>query len=488
MRNLLKYGLIFTTFMIVIIFIGPVTYSEPFALVNSTLILSNVTFDSINPQFSVSNNSIYAAWISNLSPQNSDVMFKKIDKSSKLVTSILDISNSSGISNIIKLTNSEDNVYVTWEDKQPDKWKLLFTKSENNGNKFDNVTDLSNTTGNVHLHDLSSVGKNVFVMWAANENASSTNKDIFFRKSHDGGDFFNDTLNLSNDIDDSLDPHMAINQNGSIIYMTWTECDTKHDDPICSISFTRSLDGGNTFTTSKIVSNKMLPLKTYEGYSSSNGTAVNASSNTIFPHISENVTVQEGINSINPNVFTTLEGKRVYVLWEQSIFGKGESEIFLTVSNDYGNSFNSTINISNTSGTSRLAHGQLLGDDIYITWSDTLNNNKTFDVMLRKIDAENFEGNVINLSNNSGNSVSPYLLVSNNKIYVTWIDDTNNASVLLWIGDTSKSPVMTKVLSNGQAEVYSNPLIFDTENKVLIAWTQYDNNNHKIVLLDQEKL
>ncbi len=466
------------------IFIGPSAYSEPFELGNSTLVLSNATFDSINPQFSVSDNSIYAAWISNLNPQNSDVMFKKIDKNTKLFTRILDISNSSGISNIIKLRNSEKNVYITWEDKQPDKWKLLFTKSDNNGDKFGNVTNLSNTTGNVHLHDLTSVGKNVFVMWAANENVSSTNKDIFFRKSHDGGDFFNDTVNLSNDIDDSLDPHMAINQNGSIIYMTWTKCDTKHDDPICSIAFTRSLDGGNTFTTSKIVSNKILQLEGYEGNSSSN----RPSSNTIFPHIFENVTVQEGINSINPAVFTTLEGKRVYVLWEQSIFGKGESEIFRTVSNDYGNSFNSTINISNTPGTSRLAHGQLLGDDIYVTWSDTLNNNKTFDVMLRKIDAKNLTGNVINLSNNSGNSISPYLLGSNNKIYVAWIDDTNNGSVLLWIGDTSESPVMTKVLSNEQAEVYSNPLIFDTENKIWIAWTQYDNNNHKIVLLDQEKL
>jgi hypothetical protein len=169
------------------------------------------------------------------------------------------------------------------------------------------------------------------------------------------------------------------------------------------------------------------------------------------------------------------------------MFAKGDSEIFLTVSNDYGKSFNSTINISNTSGISRLAHGQLLGEDIYVTWSDTLNNSKTFDVMLRKIDSKNLAGNVINLSNNSGNSVSPYLLVSNNKIYVTWSDDTNNGSVLLSIGDTSGSPVMKKVVGNGQAEVYSNPVIFDTENKVWIAWTQYDNNNHKIVLLYQEK-
>lgn len=477
--------------MIVIIFIGPVTYSESFALVNSTLILSNATFDSINPEFSVSDNSIYAAWISNLNPQNSDVMFKKIDRSTKLFTSILDISNTSGISNIIKLRNSEDNVYITWEDKQPDKWKLLFAKSENNGNKFENVTNLSNATGNVHLHDLSSVGKNVFVLWAANENVSSTNKDIFFRKSQDGGNSFSDTLNLSNDRDDSLDPQMVINQNGSIIYIAWTECDTKHDDPICTISFTRSLDGGNTFTTSKIVSYEILPFEDHEDYSSFNGTVVNASSNVILPDVLENITVQEGINSINPTVFTTLDGKRVYVLWEQSMFGKGDSEIFVTVSNDYGNSFNSTINISNTTGTSRLAHGQLLGEDIYVTWSDTLNNSKTFDVMLRKIDSKNLAENVINLSNNSGNSVSPYLLVSNNKIYVTWSDDTNNGSVLIWIGDTSGSPVMKKALDYGQAQVYSNPLIFDTENKVWIAWTQYDNNNsnnnHKIVLLDHEK-
>jgi hypothetical protein len=107
--------------------------------------------------------------------------------------------------------------------------------------------------------------------------------------------------------------------------------------------------------------------------------------------------------------------------------------------------------------------------------------------MLRKIDSKNLAGNVINLSNNSGNSVSPYLLVSNNKIYVTWSDDTNNGSVLLWIGDTSGSPVMKKVVGNGQPEVYSNPSIFEKVNKVWIAWTQYDNNNHKIVILYQEK-
>jgi len=114
-RDLLKKVVVFSMIIISVYFIGT---SESFTIEASTLILSNTTLDSINPQFSVSKNSIHASWISDLNSKNSDVMFKKLDKDSKSFTSTMNISNSSGISNIIKLTNSENNVYTTWEDKQ----------------------------------------------------------------------------------------------------------------------------------------------------------------------------------------------------------------------------------------------------------------------------------------------------------------------------------------------------------------------------------
>lgn len=485
-RSFPIYIIFFVICVILISFLEHQIYSEPIGLENSSIILNNNTLDSINPYFSVSNNSIYAVWISNLDPKNSEVLFTKVDENSNSISSTLNISNTSGISNLVKLSSSEDNVYITWEDKQTDKWKLLFSRSDNKGTSFSTVTNLSNDTGNVHLHDQASAKNNVYVLWAANENISSSNKEIFFRTSHDGGKSFSDVVNLSNDNDDSLDPHMTINQNGSIIYIVWTKCDTKLDDPECSIDFTQSFDRGNTFTTSKLVNTeKFLPQWTNSN--SSNNTAFSINSNMIPSHLSNNLTANETFSSINPIVFTTLEGRQVYVLWEQSTFGKGDSEILLASSNDYGNSFDSTINISNSSGTSRLAHGHILGEELYVTWVDTLNQTGTFDVLLRKIDARNQLGEVFNLSNNSANSVSPFMWMSNNRIYVTWNDNTNDSSVLLSTIDPSRSTISKKIVKSDQRDVYTNPMIFETENKLWISWIESKNNFNKIVLLNQDK-
>ena len=486
-RNLLNYSIFFTICVILISFLGLQIYSEPIGLENSSIILSDIKFDSINPYFAVSNNSIYSTWVSNLNPNNSEILFKKIDGNSKSLSSTVNISNTKGISNLVKLSSSDDNVYVTWEDKQTDKWRLFFSKSHDKGIKFGTVTNLSNSTGNVHLHDLTSVGKNVFVLWAANENISSSNKEIFFRKSHDSGNSFGNALNLSNDVDDSLDPHMVMNQNGSIIYIVWTKCDTKHDDPDCSVAFTRSLDQGNTFTDSKIIdADKFL----FQGSkSTSRNTVFDSNSSMIPSYLLDNLDVDERLSSINPTVFTTLEGKQVYVLWEENTFGNGDSEIFIKSSNDYGNSFNSTINISNSSGTSRQAHGDIFGEDLYVTWADTLKQTGTFDIMLTKINAKNQLDKVLNLSNNLGNSVSPYLWISNNdRIYVTWSDSTNGPSILLSTTDPSGSTIIKKILKSEQTYDFTNPMIIETKDKLWISWTESNNNISKIVLMDQEKL
>lgn len=485
LTNLLVSVILFTICIILISSLGPQTYSESIVL-NSSIILSNTSLDSINPQFSVSDNTIYAAWISNVDPKNSEILFKKVNNNSKSFPDIINISNTTGISNLVKLSSIEDNVYIIWEDKQADKWRLLFSKSDNNGIKFGTITNLSNDTGNVHLHDLSSSGNNIFVLWAANENISSSNKEIFFRKSNDSGDSFSDVLNLSNDNDDSLDPHMVINQNGSIIYIVWTKCDTNDDDPTCSIAFTQSLDQGNTFTTSRIINTGKF-LTQRPNSTSLSDTIFSSGSNMIPPHLLNNLTVNERINSINPTVFTSSEGNQVYVLWEQSTFEKGDSELFLISSNDFGNSFNSTINFSNSSGTSRLAHGRILGEDLYVTWADTLNQSGTFDVMLRKIDPKNQLGKVLNLSNTPGNSVSPYLWINDNKIHVAWIENTNGSSVLLSTIDFFGSTATKKIVKNDQTDVYTNPMIFDTEDKLWIAWIESNKDINKIVLVGQDR-
>ena len=111
--------------MIFVYIIGAILDTESFDIEDSSsVVLGNETLDSINPQFSVSEDRIYASWISNINSQNSEVIFKKIDNAVKSFTNTKDISNTPGISNIIKLRHSKNNVYITWEDKQADQWKL----------------------------------------------------------------------------------------------------------------------------------------------------------------------------------------------------------------------------------------------------------------------------------------------------------------------------------------------------------------------------
>ena len=485
-RPIEKAGISFGI-MIFFFLVGTVFDSNTLAIENSTFILSDVTYDSINPEISVSGDDIYSSWISNVDSNNSDVMFSKISNASALPTSISNVSNTPGISNIIKLKASKNNVYITWEDKQSGQWQLLFRKSQDGGETFSNLRNLSDTTGNVHLHDLSTSRGNVFVVWAANENVSSTNKDIFFRKSVNFGNSFDETINLSDNTDDSLDPHMVTNENGTIIYIVWTECDIKHDDPICSIVFTKSLNQGESFTGPVKVSNGMRhsddrsTLSYVLNHTAANNNLNEPSSNTSF-----NSTINEGSNSINPSIFATPDGRQIYVIWEQIMSAKGNSEIFLTSSKDYGSSFNQIFNVSNTPGISRLAHGQLLGKDIYAAWSDTINHSRTFDIMLTKIDDRGIINYVRNLSNNSGNSVSPNLLATDGKLFVTWTDDTKNPSILLWSGDTWRSLGIEEKLNSQQEEDYINPLIFKAKNKLWIVWTQYSIDRHQIVLFSKK--
>jgi hypothetical protein len=90
---------------------------------------------------------------------------------------------------------------------------------------------------------------------------------------------------------------------------------------------------------------------------------------------------------------------------------------------------------------------------------------------------------VINLSNNAANSVSPFLLVRNNTIFVAWADEANKSSIILWNGDNSATGIK-KELDSRYAEFSSSPLIFDTKDKVWISWTEYYNHKHRIVLIE----
>ena len=150
------------------------------------------------------------------------------------------------------------------------------------------------------------------------------NNDIFFRASHDKGQTFGSTINLSNNTGTSFTPDIF--SHGNNVYVVWTDTISRVSN---DIFFTSSIDNGQTFSKPVNLSN-------------------NNGSSTI-PQVSSS-------------------GTNVYVTWMDNSIG--DLEIFFAFSIDNGQIFSSPINLSNSPGISQLPQISSFGDNVYVVWED----------------------------------------------------------------------------------------------------------------------
>jgi hypothetical protein len=143
-------------------------------------------------------------------------------------------------------------------------------------------------------------------------------------------DTFRKPINLSNDPSNSQNAALAVSRNDGI-YVAWT------DNFIGTYEafFTKSMDGGNTFSTVMVISSNVARALSL---------------------------------SISAN------GNNVYAVWNDDTFGN--PEIFFTRSIDSGFTFNLPININKDTGVSDLAQiSSGNGGGFYLVWQDNIAGN-----------------------------------------------------------------------------------------------------------------
>ena len=95
--------------------------------------------------------------------------------------------------------SSENKVFVVWQDnlfgQNRMNYDILLKTSNDSGQTFGDVVNLSNNTGFSEHPQMAVKGNNVYIVWADN---TSLNRDIYFISSNDGGQTFGDVVNLSN--------------------------------------------------------------------------------------------------------------------------------------------------------------------------------------------------------------------------------------------------------------------------------------------------
>ena len=119
-------------------------------------------------------------------------------------------------------------------------------------------------------------------------------------------------------------------------------------------------------------------------------------------------------HSTGHKVAVSDDGNNVYVVWNDETTQSGSNDIFFRRSSNGGTSFDNTINLSNNAGESRgskvttATSGKVTNDNVYVTWVDDLSSPNANEILyLRSTNGGTSFGNTINLSNDPGNSLGP---------------------------------------------------------------------------------
>jgi BNR repeat-like domain len=220
---------------------GGKTFSKPVKL-SQDFVNNRTTIDSEFPSIASSPSALYTVWQEN-STGFFDILLRKSTDGGKTFSKPVNLSNNSGSSAFPRVAVYGNSPYVVWQDNVTGNFEILLRKSTDGGKTFSKPVNLSNNSGNSSDPAIFIYEKNVYLVW---DDDSPGNADILFTKSTDGGKTFSKPVNLSNNIRGSFDPVLAISKND--IFVAWDDDSPGNAD----ILFTKSTDRGNSFSIKPI--------------------------------------------------------------------------------------------------------------------------------------------------------------------------------------------------------------------------------------------
>src|ERR671921_2133416 len=222
-----------------------------------TLLAVNILVGAISFNTYTNYQQIYAQNVDDDTNTNSDT-----DGNSISFTKSINLTNNTRGSVYGQVASYKNNVYVVWEENNPDSFRgnkangiynnyrnydIYIKKSIDGGLTFSKEMNLSNNPGFSEHPQVAISGNNVYVAWTDDNTLSSSsatiakNKEILFRKSIDGGNTFDKIINLSNSSNaDSY--NLEITAAGNNVYAVWQ--DTTLPTADVDTSSSRSSGGG----------------------------------------------------------------------------------------------------------------------------------------------------------------------------------------------------------------------------------------------------
>jgi hypothetical protein len=359
--------------------------SLPVVFENATN-LTNNPMDSVYGQVAAWNSNVYLLWQDSIPSDhtNYDIFIKNSNDNGTTFGSSVNLSNNSGFSEHPQIAAYDNNVYAIWADDTSGNREVLFTRSVDNGTSFDKIKNLSNNTSDSFNQEIAVFGDTVYVVWL-DQSDEDDETNILLKASGDGGETFGRTVNISSNANQETFPKVAAFE-GSV-YIAWNTADNLLDERDNEgLFFVRSLDGGNTFDNIIKLNHENdfgeLQIAAFDEtvYVASGGLPSVDVNGVLFTKsndggrsFSEPVTIDENgrfVNSLNVEV-SAYDEQFSYVAAQVSV--SGNEEILLLEMT--GNNSTKVLNLSNNPKISECPSIAIEGDNIYVVWEDMTPGN-----------------------------------------------------------------------------------------------------------------
>ena len=378
------------------------------------------------------NGNLYIIWIDDTNGRN-DIFLKKSSDGGSTFEDTINLSNNNGssISPVLYSTqNPEDNnLYVLWSDNSTGNFDVLLKKSSDGGSTFEDTINLSNNNGSSISPVLYSTqnpeDNNLYVLWSDN---STGNFDVLLKKSSDGGSTFEDTINLSNNNGSSIisTDSSILSDNGNL-YIIWIDDTNGRND----IFLKKSSDGGSTFEDTinlsnnldstylgssnlltfsnapriKLVNNDILVLweqHTFNGFSDFTKILAKVKNSTGGVFSSINDLSLTTLNALNPLMISN--NNSAYLVWQDnSPIGFDTFNIFVRINTaELNDNFSELIDVSKTRNASINPHAALIANNLAIVWQEStpIGSDEIFFKTI-SLDKDNMQSDQHSLSVNS---------------------------------------------------------------------------------------
>jgi BNR repeat-like domain len=152
---------------------------------------------------------------------------------------------SNGSSNPAVVVDSSDNLHVVCEDYSAGNGEIYYKKSTDGGGTWTASRRLTWTSGGSFHPAIAASSGDLYVVW---EDATPGNYEIYYKNSTDEGATWSTSKRLSWTTGNSSYPAISIDPSGHL-HVIWQDTTGNHE-----IYYTSSMDGGATWTKSKIIS------------------------------------------------------------------------------------------------------------------------------------------------------------------------------------------------------------------------------------------